>query len=92
MVYVFSKLYIYVFIAITGLYLCWWAISPRGYHPPSSQYLGTDMVYVFSKLDIYVFVLLSLVYTSAGGLLVLEGIIRPVVSVSALTWFTCFLN
>jgi hypothetical protein len=25
--------------------------------------------------------------TSAGGLLVPEGIIRPVVSVSALTWF-----
>jgi hypothetical protein len=27
------------------------------------------------------------VHTTAGGLLVPEGIIRPVVSVSALTWF-----
>jgi len=28
-----------------GRYLCWWTISPRGYHPPSSQCVGTDMVY-----------------------------------------------
>lgn len=26
-------------------YLCWWSISPRGYHPPSSQRFGPDMVY-----------------------------------------------
>jgi hypothetical protein len=26
-------------------YLCWWTISPCGYHQPSSQCLGTDMVY-----------------------------------------------
>jgi len=25
--------------------VCWWAISPRGYHPPSSQCSDTDMVY-----------------------------------------------
>ena len=29
--------------------------------------------------------------TSAGGLLVLEGIIPPVVSVSALTWFIIYI-
>jgi hypothetical protein len=26
-------------------YLCWWTISPRVYHPPSSHSFGTDMVY-----------------------------------------------
>jgi len=26
-------------------YLCRWTISPRGYHPPSSQCFSTDMVY-----------------------------------------------
>ncbi|NYT46931.1 MAG: hypothetical protein H0A75_04210 [Candidatus Methanofishera endochildressiae] len=45
-------------------YLCWWTISPRGYHPPSS-------------LCFY-----HWINTSAGGLLVLEGIIHLVVSVS----------
>jgi hypothetical protein len=47
-----------------GWYLCWWTISPWGYHPPSSQcyYHWVD--------------------TSAGGLLVPEGIIQPVVSAS----------
>ena len=24
---------------------CWWTISSQGYHPPSSQYFGTDMIY-----------------------------------------------
>jgi len=24
--------------------LCWWTISPRVYHPPSSKCLGTYMV------------------------------------------------
>jgi len=28
-----------------GRYLCWWTISPWGYHPPSSQWFGTDVVY-----------------------------------------------
>jgi hypothetical protein len=28
-----------------GRYFCWWTISPRVYHPPSSQCFGTDMVY-----------------------------------------------
>ena len=52
-----------VFLSL-GRYLYWWAISPRGYHTPSSQcfYLQVD--------------------TSTGGLLVLEGIMHPVVSVS----------
>jgi len=26
-------------------YLCWWTISPRGYHSPSRQCFATDMVY-----------------------------------------------
>ena len=29
--------------------------------------------------------------TSAGGLLVLEGILRPVISASALTWFITYI-
>jgi hypothetical protein len=48
----------------TLTYLCWWTISPRGYHPPSSQCF-------YHWVD-----------TSAGGLLVLEGIVHPLVSVS----------
>jgi hypothetical protein len=28
-----------------GRYLCWWTICSRMYHPPSSQWFGTDMVY-----------------------------------------------
>ena len=62
-----------VFLSL-GRYLYWWAISPRGYHTPSSQcfYLYVD--------------------TSTGGLLVLEGIIHQVVSVSItglyLYWWT----
>jgi len=29
-----------------GRYLCWWTISPQGYHPPSSQCFGTDMIFI----------------------------------------------
>jgi hypothetical protein len=47
-----------------GRYLCWWTISPWGYHPPSSQCF-------YHWVD-----------TSAGELLVPEGIIRLVVSVT----------
>jgi len=28
-----------------GRYLCWWTISPQGYHPSSSQCFDTDMFY-----------------------------------------------
>ena len=28
-----------------GQYHCWWTISPRGYHPQSSQCICTDIVY-----------------------------------------------
>ena len=38
------------------------------------------------------FLLLSLVDTSAGGLLVLEGIIRPVVSVSITGWIPLLVD
>ena len=30
-----------------GWCLCWWTISPRGYHPPSSQYFGTGLLDIF---------------------------------------------
>ena len=33
---------IYTFLSLS---LCWWIISSRSYHPPSSQCFGTDMVY-----------------------------------------------
>jgi len=26
-------------------YFCWWTVSPREYHPPSSQCCGTCMLY-----------------------------------------------
>ena len=43
---------------------------------------------VRTKFDIYVFITI----TSAGGLLLVpEGIIRPVVSYSALTWFIRYI-
>jgi hypothetical protein len=45
----------------------------RGHHPSSSQCFGTGMLYYYHWVD-----------TSAGGLLVLEDIIRPVVNASAL--------
>jgi hypothetical protein len=42
--------------------------------------------------DIYLrFYYYHWVDTSAGGLLVLEGIIRPVVSASGLTWFIRYI-
>jgi hypothetical protein len=50
-----------------GRYLYWWTISPRWYHPPSSQCYY------------------HLVDTSTDGLLLHDGIIRPVVSVT-ITW------
>jgi len=39
------KLDIYVLINIWSVPLHRWISSPRGYHPPSSHYFGTDMVY-----------------------------------------------
>ena len=45
---------------------------------------------VHTKFDIYVFYD-HWVDTSGGGLLVSEGIIRPVVSVLALTWFIRYI-
>ena len=53
-----------VSVTITGQYLCWWTISLRVYHAPSSQ----CFYHWFN--------------TSVGGLLVPEGIMRPVVSVT----------
>jgi hypothetical protein len=33
-----TELYFYVFIwLLLSLQLCWWAVIPQGYHPPSSQ-------------------------------------------------------
>jgi hypothetical protein len=65
----YSRNLISTFLLLSlGRYLCWWTISPWGYHPSSSQcyYHWVD--------------------TSAGGPLVPEGIIHPVVSALALTW------
>ena len=51
-----------------GGYLCWWTISPSGYHPPNSQYCN------------------HWVYTSAGGRLVPEDTIYPLVSITITRW------
>jgi len=32
-------------LLLLGRYICWWAISPWSYYPPSSQYFSTDTVY-----------------------------------------------
>jgi hypothetical protein len=47
---------------------------------------------VFIALYIYVFYYVHWFDTSAGGLLVPDGIIRPVVSASALTLFTRYIG
>ena len=54
-----------VFLPLGRYLFCWQTISPRGYHPSSSQFF-------YHKVDT----------SSVGRLLDLEGIIRPVVSVS----------
>ena len=54
-----------VFLSLGRYLFCWQTISPRGYHPPSSQCF-------YHQVDT----------SSVGRLLVLEGIIHPVVSVS----------
>ena len=48
--------YIYIYVCMFLLlplcrYHCWCTISSRGFHPPSNQYLDTDMVYL-----IYIFI------------------------------------
>ena len=57
-----------------GEYLCWWTISPRGYHPPNSQYY-------YHQVD-----------TSAGGLLVPEDTIHPVVSTTITRWIPLLVD
>jgi hypothetical protein len=37
-------------------YLCWCTISPRGYHPPSSQCFVTDIVY-YTRYIYYIYML-----------------------------------
>ena len=66
-------------------YLCWRTISLRGYHPHISQYFDLNGLLESS------FYYYHWVDTSVGGLLVPEGIIHPVVSVLALTWFIRYL-
>ena len=36
---------VHLWIIVAVINLCWWTISPRGYHPPSSQGFGIDMTY-----------------------------------------------
>ena len=57
-----------------GVYLCWWTISPRGYHLPNSQYY-------YHQVD-----------TSAGGLLVPEDTIHPVVSTTITRWIPLLVD
>ena len=37
-----TKLVSIVLLVPLGRYHCWWTVSPRGYHPPSSQCFGID--------------------------------------------------
>ena len=57
-----------------GRYLCRWTISPRGYHPPSSQYSN------------------HWVDTSAGGRLVPEDTIHPIVSITITRWIPLLVD
>jgi hypothetical protein len=43
---VLFKLDIYALFLSMGRHLCWWTISPRWYHPPSSKCLAIDMVVI----------------------------------------------
>ena len=61
-----------------GGYLYWWTISPRGY--PQCFYHWVDTLVVYQSPSSQCFY--HWVDTSTGGLLVLEGIVHPVVSVS----------
>ena len=77
------------------VYLAWWTISLRGYHMPSSQcfyhcvylYWWTISPRGYHLPSSYVFITIT-----AGGLLVPEGIISQVVSVSTLTWFIRYIS
>ena len=78
-----------VFLSLCRYLFCWWNIGPRGYHPPNSQcfyqqvdtssagrlsprgYHPPSSQCFYNQVDA----------SSVGGLLVLEGIIHPVVSV-----------
>ena len=91
-----------VSVSINGLILCWWIILPRGYHTPSSQcfyhWVDTSAIirprgYLHKQWWGLVLFLRGYhtpsnqcfyhwVDTSTGGLLVLECIIHPVISVS----------
>jgi hypothetical protein len=33
-----------VLLLSLGLYICWWTISFRGYHPPNSQFLNNTII------------------------------------------------
>jgi hypothetical protein len=71
-----------------GQYLCWWTISPRWNHPPRPVVRVSVLTWFIRYLCFYYDHWFG---TSAGGLLVPDGIIHPVVSVSVLTWFIRYL-
>ena len=81
-----------------GRYLCWWTISPREYHPPSSQYYYHQVDTSAGKLLVpkdtihQQSVLLSLGDTSAGGRLVPEDTIHPVVSITITRWIPLLVD
>jgi hypothetical protein len=74
--FVHTKFDIYVYITITGGYLCWWTISPEGIIHP-----------VISILALTWFLLLSLGLYLCWWTISPEDIIHPVISILALTWF-----
>ena len=50
-----TELYFYVFIwLLLSLQLCWCAVIPQGYHPPSSQCNGIDNTSLLLSLSRYV--------------------------------------
>jgi hypothetical protein len=53
--------------------------------------MSIKLVLLALNLISYVFITITGVDASAGGLLVPEGITRPVISVSARTWFIRYI-
>ena len=81
-----------------GEYLCQWTISPREYHPPSSQYIITRWIPLLvdeqsqripsTQQSVYY----HQVDTSAGGRLVPEDTIHPVVSTTITRWIPLLID
>ena len=70
-----------------GAWSAWWIISIWRYHPYISQFFSALTWYI-RYLRLYYY---HCVGTSAGGLLVYDGIIRTLVSVSEQTWYIRYI-